>query len=253
MKYIRDRVLNGQLVSGTWCMLGSTLTVELAGSAGLDWILIDLEHGYADLETLLHQLQAAAATPAVPIVRIPWNEAHRFKRILDMGASGVMVPFINNAKQADIAAKSTRYPPHGIRGLSTASRASDFGRNFDHYFAHANDTLLTVVQIESEEAVKNANEIAAVDGIDVLFVGPADLSTNMGIPLQLDHPDFQRALKTIVSACKNAGKAAGILLGKHEQIAPAVEAGFTFIALSTDITVVANGMKNIAAALNKFK
>lgn len=253
MKFIRDQVLKGQLVPGGWCSIGSSLTVEIAGLAGFDWVLIDIEHGSGDLESLLGQLQALSATAAAGIVRIAWNEAPRFKRVLDMGASGVMVPYINSANEAKFAVKAMQYPPEGIRGVAKSNRGSGFGVNFNEYFAKANDNLLTVVQIETREAVKNADEIAAVDGVDVLFVGPLDLSVNMGMAQQFDHPDFQEALSKVVSACKKSGKAAGILLGKAEQVEGIVEKGFTFIALSTDGAMVAAGMKKSAETLNKFK
>ena len=253
MKYIRQRVLNGELLSGGWCSIGSSITAEIAGLAGFDWVLLDIEHGTGDLETLRNQLQAVSATPAVPIVRIAWNESPRFKRVLDLGASGVIVPYVNTAEEAKLAAKSMRYPPKGIRGVAKFNRGAQFAQNFDEYFATANDNLLTVVQIETEEAVANADEIAAVDGVDVLFVGPLDLSVNMGVPQQLDHPKFQEALDKVVSACKKSGKAAGILLVKTDMVEPIVKKGFTFIALGTDGGMVAAGMKNAATTLNKLK
>ena len=253
MNYIRKRVLNGELVSGGWCGIGSSITVEIAGLSGLDWLLVDLEHGSGDLDSLLHQLQAASSTPATPIVRIAWNDAPRFKRVLDMGAAGVMVPYVNTAEEAELAAKAMRYPPQGIRGAAKFNRGSKFAQDFDNYFAQANDNLLTVVQIETEEAVANADEIAAVEGVDVLFVGPLDLSVNLGIPQQLDHPKFQEALDKVVSACKKAGKAAGILLVNPDMVEPIVKKGFTFIALGTDGGMVAAGMKKSAATLKKYK
>lgn len=253
MKFIRDQVLKGKLVSGGWCSIGSSLTAEMAGLAGFDWVLLDIEHGSGDLESLLGQLQAVSATPAAGIVRIAWNDAPRFKRVLDMGASGVMVPYVNNASEATLAAQAMRYPPEGTRGVAKSNRGSSFGANFDEYFATANDNLLTIVQIETTDAVKNAPEIAAVDGVDVLFVGPLDLSVNMGIVGQSDHPDFKEALSEVVSACKTAGKAAGIILSKVEQVEGIVEQGFTFIALGTDGGMVAAGMRNSAEALNTFK
>jgi len=184
MKYIRERVLSGERMFGTWCNLGSHMTAEIAGLSGVDWVLIDLEHGSGDYDALVHQLQAVEGTPAAPLVRIAWNEPFRFKRILDLGASGIMVPWVNNAREAEIAAESMRYPPQGIRGVAMTTRATKFAAEFREYSSKANDNLLTIVQIERVEAVKNAEEIAAVDGVDVLFVGPLDLTTGMGIQAQ---------------------------------------------------------------------
>jgi len=187
-KTFRSRVLAREWVGGTFINLGSPLTVEMAGCAGFDWLLLDHEHGPGSDETLLHQLQAAGTTSAVPIVRIAANEPPRFKRALDIGAGGVMVPMVSNAAEAQAAVAAFRYPPRGIRGVAKLNRACDFGVGFDDYFAHAHEWLVLMPQIETPEGVENAAEIAAVDGVDVLFVGPMDLTTNLGIPGQFDHP-----------------------------------------------------------------
>lgn len=253
MKYIRQQVLSGKLMAGTWLNIGSSLTAEMAGRAGFDWLLIDMEHGSGDYESLVHQLQAVESTPAAPIVRIAWNEAPRYKRVLDLGPSGIMVPYVNNASEAKLAASSMRYPPQGIRGVAKLNRASGFGQEFEEYFANANDNLLTVVQIETESAVNSANEIAKVDGVDVLFIGPLDLSINLGIAQQFDHPKFRAALAKVVAACRKAGKAAGILLMKPEEVDHTVKDGFTFIALGSDGGLVAGGMKKLVSAFEKYK
>jgi 4-hydroxy-2-oxoheptanedioate aldolase len=220
----------------------------MAGQAGFDWVLVDLEHGAGHQESLLHQLQALDATPAAGIVRIAWNEAPRFKRALDLGPSGIMVPYVNTAAEARQAAAAMRYPPQGVRGVARSNRAAGFGQEFDAYFAQANANLLTIVQIETAEAVENAEEIATVEGVDVLFIGPLDLSVSLGIPQQLTHPDFRTAVMRVIAASRQAGKAAGILLPTPEQIAPAVADGFTFIAVGSDGGLVASGMRNIAMA-----
>ena len=247
MKYLRKRALSGELLAGTWLSLGSSLTAEMVGKAGFDWALIDLEHGAGDQESLLLQLQALEAAPTAGIVRIAWNEAPRFKRALDLGASGIMVPYVNTADEARQAAQSMRYPPQGVRGVARSNRAAAFGQEFDAYFAEANDNLLTIVQIETAEAVDNADRIAAVEGVDVLFIGPLDLSVSLGIPQQTAHPHFRAAVKRVIDACRQAGKAAGILLPSADQIAPTIADGFTFIACGSDGGLVAGGMRSIAA------
>ena len=253
MKYIRQRALAGEFLAGGWCNLGSTITAEMTGRAGFDWLLIDLEHGSADFETLVHQLQAVESTPAVPIVRIAWNDPPRYKRVLDAGASGVMVPYVSTEEEAKLAAASVRYPPAGIRGVAKLNRGSRFGETFDEYFSTANDNLLTVVQIETEQAVANADAIAAVEGIDVLFIGPLDLSVNLGVPQQFNHATFNRALDTVVAACRKRGKVPGILLGLPEQVEQRVEQGFKFIALGSDGGLVAAGVKKNSQALAKHR
>ena len=238
-----------EFVAGTWCNLGSSLTAEIAGRSGFDWVLLDGEHGSGDFGDLVHQLQAVAATHAKAVVRVAWNDPVRIKRVLDLGAAGIMVPYVNTADEARRAAAAMRYPPAGIRGAARNTRATGFGQGFDDYFRRANDDLLTVVQVETEEAVSNAADIAKVDGVDVLFVGPLDLSVSLGAPLQLDAPRFREAVARVVGAARAAGKAAGILLGAAGQVDQAVRDGFTFVALGSDGGMVAAGMKAAADAL----
>ena len=171
MRYLRERVLAGELLAGTFCNLGSHITTEIAGNAGFDWLLLDLEHGAGDQSELVHQLQAAAAADTPAIVRIAWNEPWRFKRVLDTGAAGVMVPWVSTVEEAQAATTAMRYFPDGVRGAATLIRANGFGRDRDEYLQSANDNLLTVVQIETRQAVENGAAIAAVEGVDVLFGG----------------------------------------------------------------------------------
>ena len=175
------------------------------------------------------------------------------KRVLDAGAMGVMIPWVNSAEEARAAAASMRYFPDGVRGAAQSNRGTGFGAHFDEYFSKANDNLTTVVQIESTQAVDAAADIAAVDGVDVLFVGPFDLSISMGIMNQFDEPAFREALDKVAAAAKGAGKTAGILLARQEQIADVVDRGYTFIALGSDGGLVANGMRANADALAAFK
>ena len=253
VKSIRRRALDRELVAGTFLNLGSTVTAEIAGKSGLDWVLIDIEHGASDLETLRIQLQVVSGTQAVPIVRIAANEPPRFKRVLDMGASGVMVPYVSTMAEAEQAVASIRYPPRGIRGVAKLNRGSEFGRDFDEYFETSHDLLLTVVQIETPEAVNCIDDIASVDGVDVLFIGPLDLSVNLGIPQQFDHPRFLDARARVSEAARRAGKAAGILLLDPNHVDSTVRDGFTFVALGSDGGLVAAGMQNIAAAFDTHR
>ncbi len=250
-KEFRKRLLAGERLGGAFLNLGSPVTVEIAGCAGFDWLLIDHEHGPGSDMTMLHQLQAAAATPAFAVVRIAANETPRFKRALDIGAGGVMVPWINTAAEAKAAVNSMRYPPRGIRGVAKMHRACDFGANFDDYFAHAHERLVLMTQIETAESVKNVEAIAAVDGVDVLFIGPMDLSTSLGIQGQLGHPDFRAAVKRICDAARAAGKAAGILLLNPADLPLCDEFGISVIALGSDGGHVNAGLRASAAAIKK--
>jgi 4-hydroxy-2-oxoheptanedioate aldolase len=245
----RKRVLAREWLTGTFLNLGSPVTVEIAGLAGFDWVLIDHEHGPGGEDTLLAQLQAAAATPTFPIVRIAANETPRFKRALDMGAFGIMVPYVSTAAEARAAVQAMRYPPHGIRGVAKFNRGAGFGGDFDEYYAHAHERLVTVIQIETAEAVANASEIAAVDGADVLFVGPTDLSYNMGIPDQLESARFKDALAQVSAAAKQHGKAAGILVQTPALAKTCRDLGFSFVALGSDGGAVRAGLVSSANAL----
>jgi len=254
---IRRRALDREVLSGTFLNIGSPVTVEMAGFSGLDWVLIDCEHGPGGYETMVHQIRAAGVTPAAPIVRIASNESvATFKRVLDIGAAGVMVPWIQDAEDAQKAVFAMRYPPQGVRGVAGSPRAASYGTNADEYLGAANDLVLTVIQIERSEAVDNIDAIAAIDGVDVLFIGPMDLSVSLGHPKQWNHPGQREAYRKVADAAKNAGKAAGILLAGPDQIddmAELVEMGFTFIAAGSDGALVAQGMGAVAKALNGLK
>jgi 4-hydroxy-2-oxoheptanedioate aldolase len=253
MQFIRDRVLKGEVMLGIGAFLGSGLTVEMIGAAGFDWTWIDCEHGAQDYSELIHQMQANSIHNAPAVVRIAWNDAPRFKRVLDLGASGVMVPYVSTAEEANLAAEAMRYPPAGNRGVAKFNRACGFGQNFNEYFSKANDNLLTVVQLETAQSVDNADEIAAVEGVDVLFIGPLDLSVSLGITDNYEHPDFLKAMDRVAEACKKHGKTAGILVPKLDYLESWIAKGFTFLVVGSDGGCVANGLKSIAATCEKFK
>jgi 2-keto-3-deoxy-L-rhamnonate aldolase RhmA len=251
VKWLRERVLNKELLFGTFLNLGSSLTAEIAGHAGFDWLLIDLEHGAGNRQELLYQLQAIESTPAVPFVRIAWNDPIRFKKVLDLGASGIMVPYIQSAEEARQAVAAMRYPPAGNRGVAVMNRACAFGPGFDEYFKAASSKLVTILQIETAEAIRNLEQIAAIEGADVLFVGPMDLSVGLGIAQQWSHPDLRAALSKVVNACKKFGKAAGMIVMNEGQIDQAVADGFTMLAYSSDSAVVVKGLQSIAGSFRK--
>ena len=253
MDFIKERVLSGEFMIGAWCNLGSCLTVEMAARIGYDWILLDQEHGPGDNMTLLHQMQAAQAGNAAPLVRIAWNEMPRFKRALDLGAKGIMIPYVQDAEEARLAVDSMRYTPEGIRGVASSPRAAGFGREFDKYYSEANRKLLTVVQIETAEALANLESIAGVDGVDVLFVGPLDLSVSLNMPGRFDDPAFREVLSQVSEAAKAAGKAAGILLPSPVHAKLVHSLGFSFVAAGSDGGMVVNGFSQSFEALNSYK
>lgn len=253
MQFIRERVLAGEVMLGIGANIGSSLTVEMIGAAGFDWTWIDCEHGAGDFSELIPQIQAASIHNAPAIVRIAWNEAPRFKRVLDLGAAGIMVPYVTSDREAAQAASAMRYPPEGIRGVARFNRACGFGQNFDAYFKQANDSLLTVVQIETRESVERAEEIAAVKGVDVLFIGPLDLSVNLDMTGKYEHPDFLKAMDTVATACRKNGKTAGILVPRLDFLESWIAKGFTFVVVGSDGGCVAGGLKSIADTCSPFK
>jgi 4-hydroxy-2-oxoheptanedioate aldolase len=242
MRSLGERVRGKEVLLGVGCNLGSSLTVEIAHRAGFDWIWIDLEHGAGAFETLVGQAQAAGDTPAV--VRIPDNEPWMYKRVLDAGAAGVMVPYVSTPEDARLVVRAMRYPPAGIRGVAMFNRACSFGDGFDEYFAGANDSLVSVVQIESPEAVGNAGAIAATPGVDVLFIGPLDLSVNLGIPRQFEDSAFLQAVELVAKEAAAQGKASGMLLPNLGWLERARNLGMTFLVIGSDGGMVAKGMRN---------
>ena len=245
----RKRVLAGEWLTGTFLNLGSPLSAEIAGRSGFDWLMLDQEHGPGSEETLLQQLHAVSASTATTIVRIAHNEPACFKRVLDLGAGGVMVPYVNSAEEARAAVASVRYPPHGLRGVSKFNRAAGFGKDFDDYYAHSHERLVTMAQIETPESLTHLDAIASVDGVDVLFIGPLDLTTNMGIQGQFENPLFVEARRAVATAARKAGKAAGILATGASQIPVLREEGFSVMAFGSDGGAVATGLSQSLAAM----
>ena len=177
----------GDTLMGSFISTGYPVNTELMGIAGFDFLIIDLEHGMGSERDILHQLYALQNTKAIPVVRVESHEKQRVHRLLDLGAQGIMFPRVNNADEARACVAAMRYPPDGVRGVATIVRAAGYGTHYNDYRVESKTTLLPIIQIESAEAVKNVEKIAAVEGIGVLFVGPMDLSTSLGIFRQYDH------------------------------------------------------------------
>lgn len=247
---IRRRLLGGEMLSGAWLTLGSSIAAEIAASSGFDWLLFDLEHGAADYVDLLHQLQAIHAYPVGSIVRVPAIDSAVFKRILDLGANGLMIPQVGTPEQARRIVEFARIPPLGIRGAAQTTRASGYGAHYEQYLGEANGAIVITAQIESREGVANADAIAAIDGIDALFVGPTDLGVDLGVRPDTLRGAFGDAVAAVATAARRHGKAAGVLVRTLEQAEAYFAAGFTFIALGSDRGLIAQGMRTNAAALS---
>jgi 4-hydroxy-2-oxoheptanedioate aldolase len=250
MKNLKKRLQQGETLHGCWLNLGSSVTAEIVGMSGFDWVLIDLEHGAGVEKDVLNQLQALEHTPAAAVVRVESSQRQRIHRVLDMGAEGVMVPRIGNAVEAAAVASALHYPPDGSRGIAKMVRASGFGQNFPDYFKNAKENILGIVQIETAEVLEHLDAVAALAGIDVLFIGPSDLSMELGIFGQFDHPLFKDAVHATVNAAQKAGKATGILLQNPDDYKRYHDIGIRLIACGADGTFVSQGAMNMA---NKLK
>jgi len=239
----------GKTLIGCWASLASNITTEILGYAGFDWLLLDGEHAPNDYATFITQLQALKDSPSAPIVRPQWLDPVVIKRLLDIGFYNFLVPFIETPEQAARAVAATRYPPQGFRGVGTNHRSNKFGSVPD-YFKRINDEICVTVQIESKLGVENSAEIAAVDGVDALFIGPSDLSAAYGVMLQPNLPEVQAAMQKILEGAKKHGKACGILAPVEADARRYLEMGMTFVAVGSDSGLLRNGAKQLA---DKFK
>ncbi|HXG40876.1 MAG TPA: aldolase/citrate lyase family protein [Candidatus Limnocylindrales bacterium] len=240
---LRGRVRAGETVFGAFLMLGAPLAAELCGRAGFDWLVVDLEHGAGTEADLLAQLYATEVTPAEPIVRVEVASRLRIGRALDLGAGGIMVPRLETAEEAADVVSWIRFPPGGRRGVALGTRGAGLGEVGHPDVRHVGESILCVVQIETLRALDNARSIAAVDGVDVLFVGPTDLSHSLGLPGAFDDPAFRAALDGVVDAATGAGKAAGILLRTLDDLPRTLAAGFRFVGLGSDGAFVTDGAR----------
>ena len=234
---------------GLWSSLSSAYTVEVIAGAGFDWILLDTEHSPNDLESVMGQLQAAAAYPTTPIVRVPWNDMVMIKRYLDVGAQSLLVPYVSTAQEAKNAVAYTRYPPAGVRGVAGTSRATRFGRVKD-YAKRAHEELCLLVQVETKEGLDNLEAICAVDGVDGVFIGPADLHASLGYTGETANPKVKPLIDDAVRRIRKAGKAPGILTGVEADARHWLECGALFVAVGADVGLLARGAEALAA---KFK
>ena len=253
MKNIKKRIYNGETLIGCWLNLGSTLTSEIVGAAGFDWVLIDTEHGAGPEGQVLGQLQALEHTSAASIVRVESCQRQRFHRVLDFGAEGIMCPRICTLTDAEQAVKAIRYQPEGVRGVAKMIRAARFGADFEEYYANHKKNLVCIVQIETAEILDSLDSVAATDGVDVLFVGPTDLSIALGVYGKPDHPKFVEAIKATADAAAKEGKAAGILLKNPEEFKRYYDVGFRFIACGSDGVFVQESACKTAESLKQLK
>lgn len=251
MKNLKEKIRSGEAVHGCWINLGSTVSAEIIGRAGFDWVLIDLEHGSGNDLAMYQQLQVLAGTPTTPLVRTDELSRSKIQRILDAGASGIMFPQIRQAEIADEVSRMMYYPPKGTRGMAKMVRAMGFGKNAPEYINNLDKNLVGVVQIETPGALDQLDRIASLDTVDVLFVGPSDLTLSLGIFGQLDHPLYQQAIRSVAQAAKKYGKATGVLLLDPVEYEMYYQLGYRFLACGADATFVARGAEAMVHVLSE--
>jgi 4-hydroxy-2-oxoheptanedioate aldolase len=230
---------------GFWCTLPGGSVAELLAGSGFDWLLFDTEHSPADPITVLEQLQAAAPYDVASVVRVAWNDTVLIKRFLDVGAQSLLIPYVQSGTEAEAAVAAIRYPPRGRRGVSTVSRATRFGRVAD-YMRQAEDELCLLVQVETAEALSEIEAIAAVDGVDGIFVGPSDLAASLGHAGVPGHPEVVRAIEDALTRIGRAGKPAGILTPDRDFARRCLDLGALFVAVGVDAGFLARGTEALA-------
>jgi 4-hydroxy-2-oxoheptanedioate aldolase len=242
----KHAILAGRQQIGLWSSLSSNITVEILAASGFDWLLLDTEHSPNELPMVHSQLQAATGGTAHPIVRPPWNDMVMIKRFLDIGVQTLLIPYVQTEAEARQAVAYTRYPPRGVRGFASASRASRFGRVKD-YFKRYEEELCVLVQIETRLGLDNLEAIANTDGVDGVFIGPGDLSAGLGHLADPGHPEVQSAIADAIKRIRACGKAPGILTPDEKQARRYIELGTLFTAVGADLGILARGSEQLAA------
>jgi 4-hydroxy-2-oxoheptanedioate aldolase len=252
--HVRRRLKAGEPSIGTWLSLPSPEAAEYCSQLGFDWLTIDAEHNPIDIRTLAQMFAAMAATNTAPMVRIPWNSGENFKRVLDAGAWGVVVPMVRTREEAELAVASARYYPDGDRSVGGGRAAMSFGTTGEHYLRHANNEVLVVLQIEHITGVENADAILSVPGVDACFIGPNDLAASMGIglgvPLESDNPALVEAIFEIRDACVRNGVAPGVHTSGAAGANQRIEEGFQFLALASELKYMLSGLRDDINQLN---
>ena len=245
------RLQSGEAQIGLWLGLADAYCAELAANAGFDWLLIDGEHAPNDLRGMLGQLQAVAPYPSHPVIRPVIGDTALIKQVLDIGVQTLLVPMVESAEQAKELVKAIHYPPNGVRGVGSALARASRWNSIPGYLDKADEQMCLLVQIENREGLANLDAIAAVDGVDGVFIGPADLSASMGYRGNPGHPEVQAAIEGAILRIQKAGKAAGILSADQKLAKRYIELGAAFVAVGVDTTVLMRGLQTLAATFKE--
>jgi len=236
----------GRSLVGGWVVTSSLVNAEIMGGSGLDLILVDGEHSTLSLAEIQVHLQVLAAFPVTPLVRVPSGDPALIKQYLDLGVQNLIVPMVDSAEQAAAVARAAHYPPRGIRGVGSALARSARWARVDGYLGMASDTLSLTVQIETANAVSAVDEILAIDGVDAIFVGPADLAASMGVIGQQDHPDVVSAVELAIAAAKSAGKPVGVNAFAPAMAERYLAGGADFVFVGADVQLLARAAEALA-------
>ncbi|MGU9958348.1 MAG: HpcH/HpaI aldolase family protein [Arenicellales bacterium WSBS_2016_MAG_OTU3] len=231
---------------GLWVSLCSNFAADIVASAGYDWVLLDMEHAPNEVSVVMSQLQAFSASDTTPVVRPMWNDAVVVKRLLDIGSSGLLFPMVQSPEEAELAVRATRYPPNGVRGVSTLQRGNKFGRVTD-YFERVEEETCVIVQVETRKALEQVAEIASVEGIDGVFFGPADIGADIGKLGQPGDPEIWELIAVAAAKVIAAGKPVGTLVADADKAGQLFQQGFTFVACGTDASLLARGADGLLA------
>ncbi len=231
---IKRLIKQGKKVSGAWAQIASPLASEIMARAGFDFLMIDMEHGPSDVLSLIAQCQPLNGSSTVPFVRAPWNDFVVIKRILDAGAYGLLIPYVNTKAEAEAAVRACKYPPLGIRGIAGSPRAAGYGQNIMNYLTRANDEIFIMTAVETPEAVANLDEILTVQGLDGIFIGPMDLSTSLGHFANPNNPEVQAVIAGIEKKVLASGKALATISGSWQQALDLYKRGYQLVLLMAD-------------------
>ena len=240
----------GEQMIGLWCSLADAYPAEIVAGAGFDWLLLDTEHSHADVATVLAQLQAVAPYPCSPVVRPAVNDPVLIKRLLDVGAQSLLIPQVESAEEARAAVAATRYAPAGVRGVAGLTRATRFGRVKD-YATRAHSELCVLVQVESHHALREIEQIASVDGVDGIFIGPGDLAASLGHPGDLNAPAVISAVEEAIGRVRAARRPAGVLTTDPTFARRCIDLGTTFTAVGVDVGLLARGADAVARSFTQ--
>ncbi|WP_421709877.1 HpcH/HpaI aldolase family protein [Algihabitans sp.] len=239
---LKARLAAGLPCFGVWCQLYASMASEILAEAGFDCLMVDLEHGAGSYSDAVAQFQAIKGTGCAPLVRVPWNDPVAIKRTLDIGAAGIMIPALSTPEEAVAAVAACKYPPEGVRGAAPGIvRATTFGLGAEDYLAGINEKLLTIGQIETRRGVEAVEEIASVEGLDLLFIGPMDLSADVGLLGQTEHPKVQELIERVETAALAAGKMLGSIVFPGRSAKQLLKRGHRLVIGHADVDFIRDG------------